>query len=302
MPSFYNNILKDNGFYVVPGLKKTETSRKISSNKYEPGVSASMDPQGVTSTDNYILISAYSHDKKYNSVIYVFNKQTGNYIKTIVLDGIPHIGGIAYDDKNKKIWFCDNQENAKNGRVSSISLSAINNYNFRQNFKPIKYTESVNLLETRKASFIAINKNTLVVGDFFKKSEGQLYGYAINHKSSISQKSNHHVMVRDDADVFDDQIEPEIQGVTFYNNQIIFSQSYGSKNSKILVYNDYDKDKLFLNADLKKEITVPPYLEQISFDGTSCLMVFESATQKFRNNERIIKIDHILRLNHKAFE
>lgn len=44
-----------------------------------------LDPQGIAVGRNEIFISAYDHAHKANSVIYVLNKWTGRYIKTLVL-------------------------------------------------------------------------------------------------------------------------------------------------------------------------------------------------------------------------
>lgn len=40
-----------------------------------------MTPQGLTLTENYLLISAYCHDHQHHSVIYVLDRITGVKIK-----------------------------------------------------------------------------------------------------------------------------------------------------------------------------------------------------------------------------
>ncbi|WP_432228224.1 hypothetical protein ACQ3MN_07885 [Enterococcus faecalis] len=97
----FSNDKKDSGMYVVPGLIKTETLKENRVGELE--TSDGMDPQGVTVTEHYVLISAYSHKNGYNSVIYVLDKQTHLYIKTVVSDGSPHVGGIVNDTANKNI-------------------------------------------------------------------------------------------------------------------------------------------------------------------------------------------------------
>lgn len=61
-----------------------------------------MTPQGMTLTENYLLISAYCYDHRHHSVIYVLDRQTGIHLKTIPLPDLPHAGGLAYDPIHKK--------------------------------------------------------------------------------------------------------------------------------------------------------------------------------------------------------
>lgn len=53
-----------------------------------------MTPQGITVAGKYILITAYDGAHKHASVIYVLDKKTGNYIKTVQVKGKPHLGGL----------------------------------------------------------------------------------------------------------------------------------------------------------------------------------------------------------------
>ena len=63
-----------------------------------------MTPQGITIAGKYILLTAYDGEHEHASVVYVLDKKTGKYLKTIQVAGRPHLGGIAYDPVAKNIW------------------------------------------------------------------------------------------------------------------------------------------------------------------------------------------------------
>ena len=58
---------KEYGTYIIPGLKYTRTF--LNAQGTEQAVCTSMTPQGLAVTDEYVLISAYCHTGKHNSVI-----------------------------------------------------------------------------------------------------------------------------------------------------------------------------------------------------------------------------------------
>ena len=81
---------KEYGTYIIPGLRYTRTFLNAEGTKQ--AVCTSMTPQGLAVTDEYVLVSAYCHTEKHNSVIYVINKETHRFIKEVVLPGLPHVG------------------------------------------------------------------------------------------------------------------------------------------------------------------------------------------------------------------
>ena len=90
-------------------------------------------------------------------------------------------------------------------------------------------------------------------------------------------------------------MDRQIQGIAFYDNYIILSQSYGSKNSKLYFFplsaiNNLDEE----NAE--KVIEMPPYLEQIDVTGDQLLMIFESGAKAYAKNN-IMVMDRIISAN-----
>ena len=63
--------------------------------------------------EGYLLISAYCHTHRHNSVIYVLDLETHKYIKEIVLQGRSHVGAIAYDPVHRNVWVASYDEENK---------------------------------------------------------------------------------------------------------------------------------------------------------------------------------------------
>lgn len=297
LPEFYSlafsTTTKEKGSYIVPGLVEAETLAMNQQGKL--AVSTSMDPQGVTVTEDYLLISCYSYDPQYHSVIFVLDKHTHHYIKTVVLDGNPHVGGIVYDSVNQNIWIANDVHGGKHARVSAIALSTLERYQLHKEKKPIAYTQTIELPELSRASFIGYKEDALFVGDFSQRHEGRLYKYGIDQKGKINATSIRKIRLLDNTPE-SIPIPQKIQGVTFYKDTILFSQSFGKQHSKILIYKD-TKDDYFFKKDVIKEIEAPPYMEQIYASGSSLYVLFESATQRFRNEFDVEKVDRVLRLD-----
>lgn len=289
---------KNEGTYIIPGLLHTET---LELNKFGfPSESFSMDPQGVAVTRNYILISAYSHDLKHNSVIYVLDKNNHKYIKTVVLQGKPHVGGITFDVKSNSIWVCSESINGK-AQIVSISLEELEKYNINQSYKPIDYQQIVNLKGIKKASYLTYYDNSLFVGYFSKKNEAIIEKYKLTENGRfIEEIKQRTTLTSKNVNATPDDIDKVthgIQGITIYKDYLLLSQSYGPKNSKILIYSDINKEKIFMEKDSIKEIEAPPYLEQITIDNKQIYTIFESATKRFRKDLNVTRVDRVLKLD-----
>ena len=104
--------------------------------KYTPpgqgqqGIAYDMDPQGLAIIDHkYLIISAYSKSKTFDSVLWVLDFKTGRFVKPIALNNIDHVGGITYDEDHKRLWVATiNQE--QRAQVQSVTLKEIEKYNF----------------------------------------------------------------------------------------------------------------------------------------------------------------------------
>ncbi|MBD5432346.1 MAG: hypothetical protein HDR42_02465 [Lactobacillus sp.] len=294
--------------YEVPKTTKTGSDviipGQVVTRAYNPRTnklvnSSTMTPQGLTIADDYLLITAYDSLHKNNSVIYVLNKKNGKYIKTLYLNGKPHLGGIAYDPIAKKIWFTGTTDGE--AALISFSLKQVKEFNYQKNKKFLSYEDVIALPTIQQASCVTYYDNQLFVGFFNEYGNGQLAAYPIARqepfKNSITSDQIKAITgkVSWSAGAGSATMDRQIQGVAFYNNYIILSQSYGSKNSKLYFFpisaiNNLDEK----NAE--KVIEMPPYLEQITVTGDQLLMIFESGAKAYAKTN-IMVMDRLISAN-----
>ena len=65
--------------------------------------------QGLCFTPDYILITAYSEDRKNLGSLMVFDRESGEYLATLGMKKESHLGGIAFDGEN--VWICHSNSN-----------------------------------------------------------------------------------------------------------------------------------------------------------------------------------------------
>ena len=244
----------DEGTYIIPGLSATQS--QIYGQKKTHDICTSMTPQGLTVTEDYVLVSAYCQTKTHNSVIYVIDKHTHKFIKEIVLRNKSHVGGLAYDPINKNVWFCGMSNGVP--QVNAISMKNIESYCFQEKYLPISYCQSYDLYAISKTSFLTYHNNSLYVGYFTKSGSSVLEKYDLIDggvlKTHFSENGfdtldTPNIPLPSDTLV----IEEQAQGVAFYKDYILFSHSYGMQSSYLRVYqNSYMKLLESNNANYKR--------------------------------------------------
>lgn len=104
--------------YEVPGLAPTAdddlTKGYIQCNN--------LCPQGICFAGDYLLTTAYCMDGVHNSCVFIYDKKSGEYLKTLVLKKKSHVGGVAYDGEN--IWICHSDSKD----LQRISYSSLKGY------------------------------------------------------------------------------------------------------------------------------------------------------------------------------
>lgn len=284
--------------FVIPGLISTK-SYDFSAKKYN--TVTAMTPQGITVANKYILLTAYDGEHKHASVIYVLNKKTGKYLKTIQVSGRPHLGGIAYDPVAKNIWVTGSM--GKSSALASFSLKAMEDYKAGTR-TPIKYNHQIAIPAIEKASTVTYYDGQLFVGFFNMYGRGKVAAYTIarsgKNKGSITNNEVKSVTgtLQWSDPTGETSMDKQIQGIAIYQDKIFLSQSYGSGDSKLYVFpttalNALDEK----NAELV--IEMPPYLEQITAYKGQLLCVFESASSIYAR-PGITVMDRILSMNINA--
>ncbi|WP_270364244.1 YncE family protein [Enterococcus malodoratus] len=256
--------------YPVPGLKKA-TSLNLKNQKEN---CSDMTPQGLTLTENYLLISAYCHDHQHHSVIYVLDRITGVKIKTVSLPDLPHAGGLAYDPIHRKIWISNTA--GKYAAVAAIQLTELENY--MDDSVPITYQQKVTLKELPRASALTYDQGYLYVALFTLNELGKFCCYPIDDQGNL-EVAVENTLVKSPYDTL--AIPQKIQGVTIYNNLLLLSQSWGKQPGKIFVFDIQNTADFSDLAETMKIIDTPPYLEQIYVEGNQLFALFESGAAAY---------------------
>lgn len=297
----------DLGMYKIPGLYEAQT---LSLKTNDVSDSRTMTPQGIALTEKYILISAYSHDHAHHSVIYMLDRQTHQFIKTVVLPGHPHLGGITYDPDHKRVWVTTGELVAG---LSSIDLKEMEAYQM-ENQRVISYHQQISLKEVSHASALTYTSGVLVVGYFTLNEYGRMATYRLNDQGELSIASQEKVSSFDQGKQKKAGLTPVpssqfarslgswktldmIQGVTFYKDYLLMSQSWGPDRPGKIYFFDLDKvDHFFSIRDAAFEIDTPPYIEQISVDNNQLFAVFEGGAWPYRSRNPVL-VDHVIQLS-----
>lgn len=283
--------------YVIPGLKTTRTIR----NKVEGELSCcgQMTPQGIAITEDYILVSAYCRTKEHNSVIYVLDKQSKEFIKEIVLKNRSHVGGMAYDTMNHNLWITGQGETW--AQIHAISLEHLKGYQFEESYEPIEFDLSYNLYRIQRASFMTYHDGALFVGFFTKDNASIIEKYLVNADGTLYERED--MDLRRTLGVVDpvacaismQVISGKVQGMAFYNNRILLTRSWGMLPSEVQIFN-YSRYGILSSSEAYKQIRFPERMEQIYQDGSEIYALFESAAYSYRPSS-LNRIDRIIKLN-----
>ncbi len=290
----------DYGTYVVPGLAATKT--QVYREQGTCDMCTSMTPQGLCVTEEYLIISAYCHSGTHNSVLYVVDKTTHEYVKTIVLRNKAHVGGLAYDPIHSTVWISGMSGGV--AQVNALTLKQIKEYRFTKEYKAIVYSQSYDLYAINRNSFLTYYNNCLYIGYFTDNSASVLEEYKIAEDGSLVTQTltdtlNAGIGLSQIALPSDTRvITKQAQGVAFYKDMLLFSHSYGVLPSYLMVYHN-SIQKLLEESTMIQKIRFPAKMEQIYVDGDDMYVLFESAAYAYRYTS-LTRIDRVLKVNLKT--
>ncbi|MDD3360984.1 MAG: hypothetical protein PHW34_04850 [Hespellia sp.] len=286
------------GTYVVPGLKATKT---ISSKLHDIDMCTSMTPQGMAITDQYILVTAYCHTHEHNSVIYMIDKETHQYVNTIVLPGKPHAGGFAYDSDHDTVWVSGSFRGYPS--ANSYQLSDLENYNLETKGGALPFNQQVALTQVKSNSYMTYRNHALYVGCFDLKTTGELFKFSLDQNGILVSG-----VAEDGAALADNEILPidyvtmpsKVQGISFLNERFLMvSESYGMVESRLQIFENTSAQSIdfeFSDENAILSYDLPDKLEYACAADGKIYMLFEAAAYAYRirpmyNVDRIITVD-----------
>lgn len=291
--------IDDADTFPIPGLIETKV--------YTSGSIDSSDdyiPQGICSTGDYWLISAYDVNKKSPSVIYVVDAAKRSLISTLTLPNKYHVGGLAFD--GKRIWFTGETSDRYKG---DPFLQYIDYDDFQKMKESSLYEVSKDEISKKikiknKPSFLEYDNGKLWVGTYIgtkSTREAYMYGYPVieNKKGRASLNTILFSVLTG--------LDSSTQGVDIDGNDLYVSSSYkgnshGAKSSFITRYDisPINNGTAILNIAKreKKRIEVPKMNEEILVEDGKIFINFEAGAKRWLTaviqTDRILAVDESL--------
>ncbi len=272
--SKYYKTIDDSKDIIIPGLYRTNQTMNG-----KGAACNTMVPQGVCTTDKYILISAYdgSENKninsrykhsKHNSVVYVMNKETGRYVKTLILNDKGHVGAMAWNPDDNILYIAGSGKNVL--RVNASKIDSVGD-------------EDANYLEAEKVqvdyhpSFMTYCGGTLYIGNMPDATTGKNI-IMIKCDKNCKRKGNCKTSMPNNTN-----------GVAFQQggngkDYLIASLNFGrNNNSKLESYQTCINSCVTKYENPFYRSPMPCLSEDIDLCGNQLLTCFESAANYYNN-------------------
>lgn len=221
--------------------------------------------QGICVVDDLLLITAYDSKKMLNSKIYII--KDNEVINEIILDINSHVGGICYDNENKIIWITN-----KNGCINGYKKGDLLNNKVKPIFKEIKLgNDFYSIYNNISIAYISYHNNRIYVGNYNKNDKAIMKSFGILKNGNIDLNN-----------VITHKFIDYVQGLTFYNDLIFISSSYGPFSSSKIYYLNYDKNIEDYNKVSKNMLKMPRMIEQITIKDNTLYTVYESNAKKYK--------------------
>lgn len=258
------------------GLSETLVDDSIKN--YQPG---NMVPQGITTTDDYILTSCYDAKGDNNSVIITLEKETGALVNVCELDNKAHVGGISYDEENNLIWVA-----ASSGNINAYNATKVTEqYQVNAKYKDLfvgKGLKNYKCPWKNSVASLTVYEGKLYVGSFQANSNGLIKVYNIQE-----EKSENKIYLNYETEF---TIPAQVQGISFYNNgentYLLLSRSFGKYAASVIQIFKYDEDiKDYTDNVPYIYYKAPSMLEQITSDEDTLYSVYESNAEKYQGGK-----------------
>lgn len=260
--------------------------------KYQLKYLSNYVPQGSCLIGKYLVVSMYHKSLSKRSILVVYNKSTGAFVKNIVLPYYDHVGGVS---------------NVKGRLVVSLNNISTNDYLAVYSYSKIKKAKNGKVLKpgyrvklSGRADFSTFDGTYFWAGRSANVSNATMQGYKVKVKKKklvFTRKKSYYIPSNTQGLV--------VQKISKTKRRFIFSQSYGRiKNSALITYTKNINKSGGLGT-AKKTLTMPSMLEGITISSNKYLyMVFESGSGLYcgnPDNTSEIQIKNVCRIQAKKF-
>lgn len=221
--------------------------------------------QGLTNWGRDLLIISYydsRHEgknwkKRANSRIVILHRASLKPIKTLILNTKRHIGGLATTDRF--FWV------AMDGRMLRYPISKLS--------KPsgtLIHADHIADIKS-KASYAFGQGENVWVGTCDQHHRSTMYRYSVSGSGALTRREAV-------------TTPSKVQGVAVVGNRIIWSTSWGTKDSHLIVWPRHRR----YNGDWRigRKITCPPRSEGLAYANGHLHLVYESSAIPYRAKTR----------------
>lgn len=250
-------------------------------------------PQGICIVGKYMVVSMYHKNLKKNSILLLYDKTTGKYVKKVVLPSKDHVGSITNVKGKLVVGLCN---------ISTTDYLAVISYSKlkkTKNGKKLKYNYKVKI--PGYADFATFDGTIFWAGRSANVSNAKMYGYKVKvKKKKLVFKKKYSYTVPANS-----------QGLIVKKGKnskrtFIFSKSYGRLNdSSLITYSvNIKKAKSLGKAESTKLMPSMSQGMYLTSKG-NVYMVFESAAGKYCGNPDAtseIQVKNICKIKYSNLE
>ncbi len=269
----------------IPGMPNTRFEDYIKNKLF----SVDQCPQGLCVTEELILVTSYSTGRSDNyGCLYVFDRDTGDYLMTLSMKQGSHLGGICYDGES--LWVCHSNYRTIE-RLDYALIKELAKHSPGRTIELSQEHEEYRVLNSPSCITFFSGKLWIATHTRFFKSVMKSYRF---HEGTLEE-----------CEEF--AIPDKVQGVAFDDDgHVYLSTSFGrEKSSYIKVYQSaYDLSK---HPEKPAEcVEMPPCSEELAIAGDELLVLFESGAQKYMEGtdgkgKSLAPLDHMVAIHLDSF-
>lgn len=269
----------------IPGMPRTRFEDYIQNKLF----SVDQCPQGLCVTEELILVTSYSTGGKDNyGCLYVFDRETGDYLMTLSMKPGSHLGGICYDGES--LWVCHSNYRTIE-RMDYALIKELARHKPGRTIELSQNHEEYRVANSPSCITFFSGKLWIATHTRFFKSVMKSYRFTDNSLEECEEFA----------------IPDKVQGVAFdEQGHVYLSTSFGrEKSSYIKVYKSaYDLSK---QPEKPAEcVEMPPCSEELAIAGDELLVLFESGAQKYMEGtdgrgKALAPLDHMVAIHLDSF-